>query len=232
MLGKCIRGWHVIFCDTNWLYEIFPKKQFSCISRCLGLEFRDFNEGSCHSRKACETGTTPCGPGEMYVHQHNNVLDAVFITEGCYIVYVSLIVSSVVFVSGVSLSDKCAWAYSHTANSLNVVSTLPSSDPMISYQDTKQYLDFLPFIHQHGNVFLWLFCFAVTLVAKCNTHEHSPVCDTRGEEFTNMCLLTRHRRTVDYRGHCQVILFFLIWEAVRDSMEQGAMPPPSRLWKN
>ena len=93
------------------------------ISRCLGLEFRDFDEGSCHSRQACETGTTPCGPGEMYVHQHHCVFDVVFITDE----YVSLIVSSYVFVSDALLSDRCVWAYSHTANSLNVVSILPSS---------------------------------------------------------------------------------------------------------
>ncbi|XP_059171661.1 reversion-inducing cysteine-rich protein with Kazal motifs-like [Physella acuta] len=37
----------------------------------------------------------------------------------------------------------------------------------------------------------------------CNYHHHDPVCSTTGEEFTNMCLLLAHRKSLAYRGHCQ-----------------------------
>ncbi|XP_012935696.1 reversion-inducing cysteine-rich protein with Kazal motifs [Aplysia californica] len=38
---------------------------------------------------------------------------------------------------------------------------------------------------------------------QCNPHHHEPACSTRGEEFTNLCLLFSHGQTLAYRGHCQ-----------------------------
>ncbi|KAL3831933.1 hypothetical protein ACJMK2_023623 [Sinanodonta woodiana] len=37
---------------------------------------------------------------------------------------------------------------------------------------------------------------------RCNHHQHDPVCDTTGEEFTNMCILMARNRVLAYRGHC------------------------------
>ncbi|XP_063421996.1 reversion-inducing cysteine-rich protein with Kazal motifs-like isoform X1 [Mytilus trossulus] len=43
----------------------------------------------------------------------------------------------------------------------------------------------------------------VPLHEKCDHHFHDPVCDITGQEYSNPCLLLHHKRTLDYRGHCQ-----------------------------
>ncbi|KAK3698658.1 hypothetical protein RRG08_046160 [Elysia crispata] len=37
----------------------------------------------------------------------------------------------------------------------------------------------------------------------CAAHHHDPTCSSSGEEFSNMCMLYSHMRTLGYRGHCQ-----------------------------
>ncbi|BFY97048.1 hypothetical protein BsWGS_00088 [Bradybaena similaris] len=37
----------------------------------------------------------------------------------------------------------------------------------------------------------------------CNSHVHDPACSSSREEFTNICMLYTHQRTLAYRGHCQ-----------------------------
>ena len=45
---------------------------------------------------------------------------------------------------------------------------------------------------------------SVSLQEECNPHHHEPVCDTRSEEFTNICILLSAGRHLDFRGHCPV----------------------------
>ncbi|XP_074644432.1 reversion-inducing cysteine-rich protein with Kazal motifs-like [Tubulanus polymorphus] len=37
----------------------------------------------------------------------------------------------------------------------------------------------------------------------CNPHHHDPVCDTMGEEHSNLCVLISQGRQPAYRGHCR-----------------------------
>ncbi|CAG5122994.1 unnamed protein product, partial [Candidula unifasciata] len=37
----------------------------------------------------------------------------------------------------------------------------------------------------------------------CTAHGHDPVCSSSGEEFSNICQMFSHRRTLGYWGHCQ-----------------------------
>ncbi|GFO50220.1 reversion-inducing cysteine-rich protein with kazal motifs-like [Plakobranchus ocellatus] len=43
----------------------------------------------------------------------------------------------------------------------------------------------------------------VSDIGSCIAHHHDPACSSSGEEFTNMCMLFSHMRTLGYRGHCQ-----------------------------
>ena len=54
-----------------------------------------------------------------------------------------------------------------------------------------------------------LLLFAVSLTEGCNRHDHDPVCDKNGEEFTNFCVLLAKGRYLDFRGHCPVSKFVL-----------------------
>ena len=54
-----------------------------------------------------------------------------------------------------------------------------------------------------------LLSFAVSLTEGCNRHDHDPVCDKNGEEFTNFCVLLAKGRYLDFRGHCPVSNFVL-----------------------
>ncbi|XP_052799276.1 reversion-inducing cysteine-rich protein with Kazal motifs-like [Mya arenaria] len=37
---------------------------------------------------------------------------------------------------------------------------------------------------------------------ECNPHQHEPVCDSTGKEFTNVCIMMSKGRTEGYKGHC------------------------------
>lgn len=42
----------------------------------------------------------------------------------------------------------------------------------------------------------------ISITVECDHHQKDPVCDTTGEEFTNLCLLESRGRTLAHYGHC------------------------------